>query len=63
MNSSRRTALRIQEFKDKSTYAEVRQGLIEIWVEPKDDELVLVVQGRLVWGKVNGDDGVYISQL
>ena len=30
--------------------------------EPKDDGLVLVVQGRLAWGKVNKNDGVYILQ-
>ena len=35
---------------------------IEIWGEPRDNKLVLVVQGRLAWGKVNKNDGIYIFQ-
>ena len=31
--------------------------------EPKDNGLVLVVQDRLVWEKVNKNDGVYIFQF
>ena len=30
--------------------------------EPEDNGLVLVVQDRLVWEKVNKNDGVYIPQ-
>ena len=29
--------------------------------EPKDNELMLVVQGRLVWGNVIENNGIYIS--
>ena len=63
ISNSRRVASEVQRFKDKSTYSKVRQELKEIWEESRDDRLVLEVQGRLAWGKVEENYGVYILQL
>ena len=60
VNNSERVASRVQGFKDKSAYSKVRQRFRETRKEPKDDGLMLEVQGRLVWGKVKENYEVYI---
>ena len=47
----------VQRFKgsERSTYSEVRRRLVEIWRRSQGDQLVLEVQGRLAWGKIERD--------
>ena len=43
-----------------SVCSEVRQRLIEVWEKSQESWLVLEVQGRLAWEKVEKNYGVYI---
>ena len=51
---------RFKGSKRESAYSKVRQRLIEVQGESREDGLMLVVQGRLAWGKVRENYGVYI---
>ena len=50
---------KIQGFR-RSAYSEVRRRLVEIRRRSQEGRLVLEVQGRLAWGKMERDWGVYI---
>ena len=56
-NNSDGVASRVQR---GSTYSKVRWRLNEVQKELQEDGLMLVVQGRLAWGKVRENYGVYI---
>ena len=63
VNNSKRVASKVWGFKEGSAYSKVRWRLKEVLEEPKVDGLMLVVQGRLAWGKVKGNYEVYILLL
>ena len=48
------------EVQRQSTYSEVRWRLIEVQGESQRSQLVLEVQGRLVWRKAEENYGVYV---
>ena len=58
-NNSDRVASKVQGFKE-SAYSKVKQRLIKVQEELQGDRLMLVVQGRLAWGRVRENYGVYI---
>ena len=47
----------VQRFKssERSAYSEVRRRLVEIRRRSQGNQLVLEVQGRLAWGKMESD--------